>query len=211
MQMKQCVIFDFDGTIADSMWLVISIYEDMFGVAVTPEQIDETRNLPLSKVIKQLGIPLWKIPRLLTKGRKIMRTRIDEVQPFPGIDKALADLKAGGYELQIMSSNSQPLVRQFLKQHGLLQYFTDIEGNVGLFGKAPVLRRIMKHHNLTRSQVIYVGDEVRDIEGAKKARVPIVSVGWGYNTPESLRATHPTYYAEGPAKLVEILRDQWKQ
>ncbi|TAH34273.1 HAD family hydrolase [Candidatus Saccharibacteria bacterium] len=211
MQMKQCVIFDFDGTIADSMWLVIAIYEEMFGAKVTEKQIQETRNLPLSKVLKQLGIPLWKVPRLLTSGRKIMRTRIEEVKPFPGMDEVFAQLKAEGYNLQIMSSNSRPLVRQFLKQHDLLQYFSDVEGGVGLFGKAPVLRKIMKHLGLTRAQVVYVGDEGRDIEGAKKARVPIISVGWGYNTPELLKSMRPDYYVDSPPQLVEVVRGLWKQ
>ena len=204
--MKRTIIFDFDGTIADSMWVVISIYEEMFGVKVTEAQITETRDYPLSKVIKNLGIPLLKIPRLLTRGRKIMRTRIDEVHPFPGIAELLQQLHADGYDLQIMSSNSKPIVRQFLKQHGLLEYFSDIEGNVGLFGKAPVLRRIMKHHNLTPADVLYVGDEGRDIDGAKKAHVPIISVGWGYNSPKLLKSMHPDFFVEEPLQIIDVVK-----
>lgn len=203
--MKQTIIFDFDGTIADSMWVVIAIYEEMFGVKVTEAQIAETRDYPLSKVIKNLGIPVWKVPRLLTTGRKMMRTRMDEVQPFPHMAELFEQLNAAGYELQIMSSNSRPLVRHFLQEHDMLHYFTNIQGGVGLFGKAPALRKIMKQNGLRRSDVLYVGDEGRDIEGAKKAGVPIISVGWGYNSPKLLKSMHPDFYVDEPLQILKVV------
>lgn len=203
--MAKHIIFDFDGTIADSMWVVIEIYEQMFGVTVTPQQVEHIRGLTAAKAIKELGVPLWKAPRLLTKGKKIMRSRLSEVKPFPDMDTLLAGLKDSGHELRIMSSNSEGNVRAFLKAHGLAEYFSSVQGSVGLFGKAPVLRKIMKQHHIARSEVYYVGDEGRDIDGAKKAHVPIISVGWGYNSPTLLKSLHPDHYVDKPLQILDIV------
>lgn len=199
------VIFDFDGTIADSMWVVIEIYEQMFAVKVTTEQVEYIRSLPAAKVIKELGIPLWKAPKLLTKGKKIMRSRLGEVKPFTGMDALFAQLVASGHTLRIMSSNSEVNVRAFLREHDLLEYFSSIQGGVGLFVKAPALRKIIKQHHLVRGDVFYVGDEARDIDGARKAHVPIISVGWGYNSPTLLKLLKPDYYVDKPLEILKII------
>ncbi|MGB4759236.1 MAG: HAD hydrolase-like protein [Candidatus Saccharimonadales bacterium] len=199
------VVFDFDGTIADSMWVVIEIYEQMFAVKVTAEQIEYIRGLPAVKVIKELGVPLWKAPKLLTKGKKIMRSRLGEVKPFVGMDELFAQLVASGHTLRIMSSNSEANVRTFLREHGLLEYFSSIQGSVGLFVKAPALRKIIKQHHMARGDVFYVGDEARDIDGARKAHVPIISVGWGYNSPTLLKSLKPDYYVDKPLEILKII------
>lgn len=199
------IIFDFDGTIADSLWVVIGIYEQMFNVKVSSEQVEEARDHPLSKVIKSLGIPLWKVPQLLTTGRRIMRSRAVEVQPFSGMAEVCKSLQKAGHSLQIVSSNSKPIVQKFLRQHDMQQYFSHIQGNVGLFGKAPVLRKLIKQFKLDRSEVIYIGDESRDIEGAQKARVPIIAVGWGYNSPKLLRAMRPDYFVNNPSQIIDVV------
>jgi HAD superfamily hydrolase (TIGR01549 family) len=207
---KGAVIFDFDGTIADSLWVVVSIYEEMFGVSVPPEQVEEARDHPLSQVIKNLGIPLWKVPRLLTMGRRIMRARASEVQPFPGMKEVFEQLQQAGFSLQVMSSNSKATVQHFLEQYDLLQYFTHIQGSVGLFSKAMVLKKLMKQFGLTRDEILYVGDEGRDIDGAKKAHVPIISVGWGYNSPKLLQSMRPDYFVAEPAQILEAV-EAWQK
>lgn len=132
------IVFDFDGTIADSMWVVLEIYEQIFGATLSPQQVEHIRGLTATKVIKELGIPMWKGPKLLTKGTKIMRSRLNEVAPFAGTEELLKKLTEAGHELRIMTSNSEGNVRVFLKEHGLLDYFSGIQGGVGLFGKAQV-------------------------------------------------------------------------
>ncbi len=200
------LIFDFDGTIADSMWVIISIYEQMLHAKVTPEQVDHIRGLTAAQAIKELKVPLWKAPRLLTQGKKIMTSRLSEIKPCHGVPELLQQLHSKGYELRIMSSNSTQNVRTFLDQHNLKQYFTSVEGGVGLFVKAPALRKIIKQNHLPKNEVLYVGDEARDIEGAKKAHVPIISVGWGYNSPDLLRSLQPDYFVEDPAEIVNVVK-----
>lgn len=197
-------IFDFDGTIADSMWVIISIYEELFHKKVTPEQVEHIRGLSALQVIKELGVPLWKATPLMTKGKRMMRARLHEVSVFEGIPEMLAELQQKGHSLRIMSSNSEITVREFLKEHNLAQYFTEVIGGVGLFGKAPVLRKTIRTHALPIEDCFYIGDEARDIEAAKKAHVPMIAVGWGYNSPALLQSLAPTYFVTKPISIVGV-------
>jgi phosphoglycolate phosphatase len=204
--MKPAIIFDFDGTIADSMWVILSIGEELLGVTVTPKQMEEIRGLSAGQIVKYFHIPLYKVPRLLTSGRRMMRSRLHEVKVFDGMTPLVKQLFDEGYELHIMSSNSAQNVREFLQEHELLDYFQSINGSVGLLVKAPALKKLMRKHNLSRAHVVYIGDEARDIEGAKKAHIPIISVGWGYNSPELLRKLKPDFFVTEPAEIATAIK-----
>ena len=204
--MKPAIIFDFDGTIADSMWVILSIGEKLLGITVSSEQVEEIRGLSAGQIIKHFHIPLYKVPRLLTSGRRMMRSRLHEVKVFDGMTPLVKGLFDEGYELHIMSSNSAQNVREFLQEHGLLDYFQSINGSVGLLVKAPALKKLMRKHDLSKGHVVYIGDEARDIEGAKKAHIPIISVGWGYNSPELLRKLKPDFFVTKPAEIATAIK-----
>lgn len=200
------IIFDFDGTIADSLELVIEIYRQLTGDTrpLTGEERDTLRKLPAQKVMKSLGVPMWRAPFLLGKGRKIMHSRVSEVEVFSGLPEVLKTLQERGYAMRIVTSNSENNVRVFLQKYNLESYFTSITGNIGLFSKAKVLKQIMKREKLDATQTFYVGDEARDIAASKKAGLPIVSVTWGYNDVSLLEKLQPYALAKKPSDLLEI-------
>lgn len=201
------VIFDFDGTIADSLGLVVEIYRQLTNDTrqLTPAEYEALRKLPAQKVARSIGVPLWRIPFLVRKGRKIMHSRLNEVQVFEGLPQALERLQEQGCTLRIVTSNSAGNVQKFLNDHDLSEYFSDIVGDVGLFNKAKVLRKIIKNDRLDAAQSYYVGDEARDIIASKKAGIRIVSVSWGYNHEDLLRDLQPYAIARTPHELVNII------
>lgn len=201
------VIFDFDGTIADSLGLVVEIYRQLTNDTrkLTPAEYEALRKLPAQKVARSIGVSLWRIPFLVRKGRKIMHSRLGEVDVFEGLPEALERLKEQGYTLRIVTSNSAENVQKFLDDHQLSEYFSDIVGDVGLFNKAKVLRKIIKGDALDASQSYYVGDEARDIVASKKAGLRIISVAWGYNHEDLLRDLQPYAIARTPHELVNII------
>lgn len=207
---KPTIIFDFDGTIADSMWAVIGIYEQIFKVKVSPEQVEHIRGLSAMQVIKELKVPLWRAPKLLTQGKKIMAAYMPQIKPCAGMPELILKLHAEGYTLRIMSSNSTTNVHDFLRTNGLEGCFKSVDGGVGLFVKAPALRKIIRTHHIAADKVFYVGDEARDIDGAKKAGVPIIAVGWGYNSPELLRSLRPDRFAEKPADISAMVEPHYE-
>lgn len=203
------VLFDFDGTIADSLQLVVDIYRDLLhdDRELTPQELDMLRKLSAQRVAKELGVSLWRAPLLLRRGRKIMHSRITEVEPFADMPETIAALHARGHVLQVVSSNSVENVRDFLERNNMAEYFQEIHGSVGLFSKARSLRRIVRVHKFDPAQTFYIGDEARDVVAAKKARIRVIAVSWGYNHRELLESLAPDTIADKPDDLLELIPD----
>lgn len=201
------VIFDFDGTIADSLETVITIYRELTGDSrpLTQSEIDELRKLPVNKLIKAVGVPLWRVPALLTRGRRLMHGHLKDVVVFPGLPEVIKHLHDNGVVLHIVSSNSKSNVEEFLARHDMRQYFSEIHGSIGLFQKAKTLKSIVLRYGLVAADTWYVGDEARDVTSSHKAGLRVVSVTWGYQHRDLLTKMRADALADTPAELLEIV------
>jgi len=201
------IIFDFDGTIADSLGCTIEIFRELTGWkgAQTQAEIDVFRRMPLRKVIKEVKVPVYQIPTLLMRGRKMMTSRITEVPVFEDMARVIKQLHKDGRRMLVMSSNSTQNVETFLRHHKLHTYFEAVYGGVGLFNKGAALKRTLRLNNLDRSKCVYIGDEQRDIEGARRVHVKVIAVSWGYNDPSLLAQQRPTAIAKTPGDILEIV------
>src|SRR5438552_2071669 len=139
------IIFDFDGTMADSLPLAIDLfYAWVNREPFTQIEIEEMRNMTIKQVLHKVGIPLWRVPTMLVKERKEFGKRLSEVKIFEGISDVLKQLHERGHKLYLISSNSPQNIRKFLKTNKINQYFEVIHGNTGIFGKATALRIIIR-------------------------------------------------------------------
>jgi phosphoglycolate phosphatase-like HAD superfamily hydrolase len=199
------LIFDFDGTLADSFELVIDIVYELTGIPHQNEtEVARLRKLPLLKAAREMKIPLSRAPGLLLRGRQMMHERIHEVHPFPGIPEVLQQLHETGYHMLVMSSNSEQNVRTFLRANDLESYFDGVYGGASVISKAGALKRVMRRNRLVPANCYYVGDEVRDIVAATKAGIEPIAVTWGYQAPEALAEYHPYALVNDPAELLAV-------
>lgn len=199
------LIFDFDGTLADSFELVIELAYELTGIPrQTEQEVVRLRHLPLLKATREMGIPLHKVPRLLVKGRQMMLERINEVHPFPGITEVLRELHDNGYHLLVISSNSEHNVRSFLRTNELESFFDGVYGNASVVNKAHSLRRVMRKNKLDAADCFYIGDEVRDVVAAAKVGMEPVAVAWGYQAKPALAKYHPYALLDEPTDLLQI-------
>ena len=207
----RAVIFDFDGTLADSFEAVMAIaykltrHEQLADINHVTSMRDN--NMGLRQAIKILEIPRWQWPWLLKRGRQIMSQEVERIPLFPDIKKTLNELHKKDFELFIISSNSRANVDKFLKDKEIIQYFKKVYGGVGLFDKSRVIKRVLRENKLPASNAIYVGDEVRDIEAAKKTSIPIIAVTWGYNSEKLLDKHSPTIIARSPSQLGKAITE----
>jgi phosphoglycolate phosphatase len=207
MPVVKTVIFDFDGTIADSFTTLLGIFEEITGrkEKLTPAEIKDLRGEPLSQVMKYLDIKRWQIPRLLIKARRAIAIKITGIKPFEGLPQVLKRMSDSGYQMFIVSTNSSDNISKFLKQHQLDSYFNGVYGNTGLRGKPAALRKLLKRENIALGSCIYIGDEVRDVEAGQAVSVPQIAVSWGFNYPAALKQARPTYLATTPGDILKIL------
>lgn len=204
------IIFDFDGTVADTFDALVTISNNLapeFGyLPTTPEDIPKIKDLTTREIIQQSGLAVYKIPFLLRKVISELNSKIHALSPVEGMQTALFELKRQGNNLGIITSNDRKNVQIFLQNNGLLELFTFIYGGTRIFGKSRVINNFLRQANLRPEEVIYVGDETRDIEAAKKSNIQVIAVSWGFNSRKVLKQQKPDFLIEHPQQLVELIK-----
>ena len=205
---KKVIIFDFDGTIAETLDSIVNIINglsDELGYKkVTGENIDELRNKKPKEILKDLGISILKLSSVGKRIKLELNKEIEYVPPVSGIEEALLELKKTGYKLGILTSNSKDDVSKFLKKNNL-DLFDFIHSESSIFGKSKVINDFLKNQGIKLGEVIYVGDETRDIEAAQKTNIQIIAVSWGFNSKQILEKQNPDFLIDEPRQLIEIM------
>lgn len=197
-------IFDFDGTIVDSFEYVLGFLAREAGhEKLSEEEAAKYRSKSMKDIAIGLGIPLWRMPFLYFKGRRIMRAHMDNLHAFDGILDVIKKLSSDGHQLYIISSNSSRNIKRFLIKNGMTQYFHAVWGGAGLFGKDNLIKQLRRRYKLG-GDIWYVGDETTDIRAAKVAKVKIAAVTWGFAGVEELAAREPDLLIKSPKELLQL-------
>lgn len=202
------IIFDFDGTLADSMPLFMQAWNTYAGqfnyLPVSEKDLTASRNLTIQQRAKKYGFPMHKIPVILPKVYQYFKAHMNEVALFDGIKDMLDTLAHNGYRIVIISSNAKENIELFLKQEGI-ETVSQVLTSSRIFGKDTVIRKYMKQQNVTPSQLLYVGDEVRDIVACNKVAVPFAWVSWGLDGFELIEKERPKFVVHSPQELLDAL------
>lgn len=203
------LLFDFDGTIANSMDLGMQIANSLaprFGIdSISREEFDLMRTMSIPKALKTLKIPFYKLPQAIPLALVEYRHMIHDLHPFEGIHDMLRDLRNLGHRMALLSSNSKENLNHFIIQHDL-DFFEWVEGTSGILNKHSSIRKQMRKHGLKPDNLIYVGDEIRDIIAAHKCGIRIISVSWGFHTVDLLASKNPDYLVDNPLQIVQLMR-----
>jgi len=179
----QLVLFDFDGTLADTFPLFLRLLHEIadefrFRTPASHE-LDELRRMNTANILASLGVPRWKLPAILRHARARMADERDGIELFDGIARVLQSLATRDVRLAVVSSNSEATVRAVLGA-SLCEVIHTFACGVGLFGKSAKIRSVLARTGVPRLQAAFVGDEERDVAAARRAGVTSVAVTWGY-------------------------------
>ncbi|RXT07174.1 HAD hydrolase-like protein [Ammoniphilus sp. CFH 90114] len=207
--MKKHIVFDFDGTIADSSHFLIDMINQVARKRgfqqVKIEDINYLRTMTIKQRLDYMKIPLYKLPLLALDVKKGLGNSVKLMKPFPNMLRVLHTLKEEGYTLAVLSSNSKENIQSFLAFNDL-SIFDEVQTTKGIFGKAKVLERYLKRHELRPEEVLYVGDEHRDILACQEIKVPIAAVTWGYDSLDLLVKGAPDYLVHQPEDLLALVQ-----
>jgi len=205
------ILFDFDGTIADTHQMSLKIAnqmaEEFHYRSITPDDLEELKNLSSRDVVLRSGVSPLKIPFLLRRFMQELGKHVQSLKPIQGIPDCLKELKESGYSLGIISSNLKDNVVAFLANNDLSEYFDFIYSGSTLFGKYRIINKVVQAENVKPSEVVYIGDETRDINSAKKSKIKVVAVGWGFNSPKILQQYQPDFLILNPEELPATIKN----
>ncbi|MFV9474436.1 HAD-IA family hydrolase [Advenella sp. RU8] len=205
--LPKTIAFDFDGTLANTLpWfdeILSSVAQKYNFRDPSAEEKARLRSMEAGEILQTLQIPFWKAPAILMEFRQRMQDASPDIELFDSIPEALQQLHAKGYKMAILSSNSELNVRQILKTN--VAYFDEFMCGTDLFGKPAKLGKLLEKHQLSPAECLLIGDELRDIEAAQKAKVMIGSVTWGYNSRDALQQEQPNFLFTSPMDIVKAL------
>jgi len=210
--MNFTVIFDFDGTLADTMGIGMEIYNKhlagKFGLPKNIKEIaNEAKHQSTSTVIKQ-HLNWWNTPIIGFLWEKYSFDYIPNSKLFTGIPELVIELKKRGFRVGILSSNMRRNIHKCL-QNNHLDIFDFIQTNSPLSSKNKALNKIFSKGLANKNQSIYIGDEIKDIRSCKEVDLPIISVDWGFNHTDSLLDEKPDFFVKNVAELQKLLLDDF--
>lgn len=207
--MIKLVVFDFDGTIADTLEPTIHIYNRLAPFFRTKKiqrsELDRVRGEKPKRLLWEYGVGPVKLLLLTLTIRRFLKKQIATIPLQSGIAEALFALQSKGVRLQILTSNSKENVSTFLRIHHLDHFFETITSYRRIFGKDIALKQIAQDAWLQVTEIAYVGDEVRDMEAAKRAGVKSVAASWGFQTYEALEKCRPDILLRAPEELPDSI------
>jgi phosphoglycolate phosphatase len=200
-------IFDFDGTLADSFPWVLGAMNDVADRfrfrRVREGELEELRYCDAREVMRRLGVPRWKLPMIARYVRTRMAADVDQIHLFPGAGAMIQELAGAGVTLAVVSANGEATIRKVLGEHA--RHISAMSGGVSLFGKRGKLLRMSRLTGIEPRASMVIGDELRDLQAAKKARMAFGAVSWGLTRPEALEAGGPEAVFGRMADIPKVL------
>ncbi len=208
----RALIFDFDGTIANTLPIIfvqtIKISKKYKINKETQEILDLVSQLPFWQVLTELNISWMKTPFILwdiKQAQEKLFRDISHIQLFDGMKEVLIELTQRGLKLYIYSSNSRKNVIKFLAKEKIVSLFEKIYIGGSILGKARGLIQILKKEKLTNTEVLYVGDEIRDLIACRKVNIKMIGVAWGLAGEQTLVQANTDFIVRSPTEILEII------
>lgn len=210
------VIFDFDGTLADTKENIILTFQmtmKELGVEIKSRQeCAATIGLTLEDAFKVLypGMAAEKYILLRDTYRRIFKENRKILVPglFPEVMETLEELRRRGYLMSIASSRQSPSLQSFLEDMKIAHLFEYAVGGDNVEHPKPApdaVLQILRHYNLSAEEAFVVGDMPFDINMATNAGVKSCGVTWGNADAAQLRESGANYIIDKMSQLLEIL------
>ncbi|MDR1209075.1 MAG: HAD family hydrolase [Clostridiales bacterium] len=211
--MYDAVIFDFDGTLADTaedVWRSVEYAAARAGGRVSPEFRACARNLALPRR------DIWREIGGGSEGFGVFERELDRhyvslnafenTSVYPGVVDLLEALRRDNRELYVVTNKAFRAADKLIRLLGLAQFFRawyspDGPGGWNL-SKSELLAMLMENE-LSDKVSVYVGDSYGDVEAARANGMPVIGALYGDGDPRG--ELSPDYLAESAAALFPLL------
>lgn len=213
--MYQYIMFDLDGTLAESgKGVISSVHYSLEKLGVEP--------LPEEEMLKFIGPPLlYSYMNFMGMDEETANRAIDFYRKhyekeghylsplYEGVREILEELKERGKNLLVVTSKPMNMARKIIHNNGLDELFQDIVGPLPeekTVEKDEMIRRAFKRNKITSGkQAVMIGDRQYDIWAAKKNQMDCIAVLFGYGSLEEFEREGATYIVKQPKDILGIV------
>lgn len=207
------LIFDLDGTLTNPQEGILQSLRYAF-------KLLEFNELPDFVPSEFIGPPLHhcfqKVYHLNEKDTEKAITYFREYYgskglyenyPYEGISELLSVLADTGKSIYIATSKYMKYAWEIVRHFELDKYIIDLKGAdyKGSKHKSDLIDEILSGYRLNSEESLMIGDTVYDINGARKAGISVLSVGYGFTSKEKLVENNPDFYADTVDDMAELL------
>ncbi|MEO7373034.1 MAG: HAD hydrolase-like protein [Terrimesophilobacter sp.] len=190
-----CVLFDLDGTIADSAPGITATLAHMFKAlelpVPTPAELLRYVGPPILDAFRDFAgfSPEKSADALEIYRKEYALNGVTGTSAYPGIRELLAAVHEHGIPISLATSKPELPATNMLNAYGLRQYFDVITGaseDETRSAKADVVAEALRRLaaiGVDVSRPVMVGDRIHDVEGAAAHNVPTIYAKWGYGSP----------------------------
>ncbi len=206
-----CVLFDLDGTLIDTVALILSSFRHATRAVLGEELPDEV-------LLANVGMPLAQQMRVMSPEHadELLRTyrehnsthHDDMVREYPGTEEVLEELLGAGYVLGVVTSKGTAMTTRGLERFGLGRYFSAVvtADDVGAHKPDPTpVNRAAELLGLVAESCAYVGDSPHDMSSALAAGAIAIAALWGAFPPEQVLAPGPDFALSSIRELPGLL------
>ena len=209
------VLFDLDGTLIDSIELILSSMRYAFTKCqrAAPADAEWLKGVgtPLPTMFRNYVAEETHVAELIAAYREHQMAHHDAlVRCYAEVADALAVLANRGHPMAVVTSKSDALARRGLEYAGILPFFQSIVGFDSTTRHKPHPEPVLtalERLGYEPFEAAFVGDSVHDVEAGNAAGVVTVAALWGPFTREQLAVASPRIFAERPGALPQLVSE----
>jgi pyrophosphatase PpaX len=210
---SRAVLFDLDGTLIDSIELIVNsaryAFEKCGHPAPTREEWVADLGLPLRTMFGRFISDESRMAELVAGYREYQLENHDRlVRPYDEVEATLRTLHERGFALAVVTSKAEPLAHRGLGHVGLDGFFDVVVGLESCTRHKPdpePVRTALDRLGLPPEAAAFVGDSPHDMAAGRAAGVTTVAALWGPFTRAQLASSEPDYYIGRMGELISIV------
>ncbi|WP_435949908.1 phosphoglycolate phosphatase [Psychrobacter sp. DM8] len=226
MQDKKLLIFDFDGTLIDSVpdladainTMLTTLGKPTYSLDTIKEWVGNGSRLLVERaLVGQTQVPDGALtPSEADHAEQIFLEAYNSIETsktvaYPDVDKGLHQLKQAGYTLALVTNKPIRFVPKILESFGWTPLFSSVLGGDSLPVKKPdptPLLHTCQTLGFTPMQAVMIGDSVNDMLAGKSAGMDTLALSYGYNYGQDIRDSRPSAAFDNFADLLDYVLNQ---
>lgn len=213
---RELILFDLDGTLVDSASDLYRAMNMSLNVLQLPEVTEEQVR---TWVGKGTSLFCYSTLQYLTgqvdpaQHKQLLDTFLEiynaepcvDTQPFNGVVDFLDWGLSNNKQMICVTNKPEQPARMIVESLGLSKYFVDVIGGDRFEERKPHPRQLLfcvDEYQLTKDQVLMLGDSSNDVEAARRAGVDCIVVSYGYNHGENIQDCQPQQVVDDLTELL---------